>query len=100
MQLVRESQEAESARGQTPALHGAKITGGGCGGTVCVMGSRDEAGEAALEAVVKQYAKETGHVPHVFRGSSMGATQFGHLKMRRRSAAGSPTAPDTLSTDK
>ena len=79
VELVRE--EAESGGG---ALHGAKITGGGSGGTVCVLGRAGVAGEAALSRIVERYASETGHKPYVFSGSSEGAAAFGTLKVLRK----------------
>lgn len=60
-------------------LFGAKITGGGSGGTVAVLG--DQTSRAAIERVVASYAKETGHQPYVFSGSSPGALAFGHLRL-------------------
>ncbi len=57
-------------------LFGAKITGGGSGGTVAVLG--DQTSRAAIERVVARYAQETGHQPYVFNGSSPGALAFGH----------------------
>jgi len=59
-------------------LFGAKITGGGSGGTVAVLG--DQASRAAVERVVANYAKETGHQPYLFSGSSPGALAFGCLR--------------------
>ena len=52
-------------------LLGAKITGGGSGGTVVVLGFRDA--ENSLLEVVDQYKMKTGHHPFIFRGSSAGA---------------------------
>lgn len=60
-------------------LFGAKITGGGSGGTVAVLG--DQTSRAAIERVVASYAKETGHHPYIFNGSSPGALAFGHLRL-------------------
>jgi L-arabinokinase len=60
-------------------LFGAKITGGGSGGTVAVLG--DHTSRAAIERVVANYAKETGQQPYVFNGSSPGALAFGHLRL-------------------
>lgn len=71
-QLVR---EAGAARG----LYGAKITGGGSGGTVAVLGTRDA--EGALREVVEHYAGEVGGSPHVLRGSSPGAAEFGIARL-------------------
>ena len=65
-------------------LFGAKITGGGSGGTVCVLGRSGAAAEAALARVVERYGEETGHAPYVFSGSSEGADAFGTLMVRLR----------------
>ena len=64
-------------RGAGPAagLYGARITGGGCGGTVAVLGRRDASG--AIAHIVDAYEKETGYRPRVFAGSSPGAAAFG-----------------------
>src|SRR5882672_5566977 len=56
-------------------LFGAKITGGGGGGTVAVLGAND--GEAAFHRVVQRYAQARGLEPYVFEGSSPGADRFG-----------------------
>jgi galactokinase len=83
---VRQHMAAARAAGREPLLLGAKITGGGCGGTVCILGVAGEAGEEAVQALVDSYAAETGHQPKVFSGSSLGASQFGHLRLCRRGA--------------
>ena len=72
VELVREA-------GRAQGLYGAKITGGGSGGTVAVLGDR-EAGKA-IENLAARYAKETGHQPYIFAGSSPGSAAFGHLKL-------------------
>ena len=56
-------------------LYGAKITGGGSGGTVAVLG-RSDAG-AAIQRVAERYAEATGHTPLVLAGSSPGAAAWG-----------------------
>ena len=56
-------------------LYGAKITGGGAGGTVAVLG--DKNARASLERVVNRYADGQGATPYVFEGSSQGADAFG-----------------------
>lgn len=68
VELVREA-------GPAAGLFGAKITGGGSGGTVAVLGRTDAA--AAVKSVAARYGRETGHRPYVFVGSSPGACQFG-----------------------
>jgi L-arabinokinase len=56
-------------------LYGARITGGGSGGTVAVIGRRD-AGDA-IARVADEYERRTGYRPYVFAGSSPGVTAFG-----------------------
>ena len=67
--------------GPQQGLYGAKITGGGSGGTVAVLGSKDAA--VTIARVAEQYASETGHQPYLFQGSSPGGAAFGHLRLRR-----------------
>ena len=76
VELVKES--ASRAAG----LYGAKITGGGSGGSVCILGSRTEQSEEAVRAVAAEYQRRTGLEPYVFSGSSLGADQFGRLIVR------------------
>ena len=76
-ELVRLVREAGPASG----LYGAKITGGGSGGTVAVLGLREAGG--AVETVAREYARRTQREPLVISGSSPGAAAFGHLKLSR-----------------
>ena len=73
--------------GPASGLYGAKITGGGSGGTVCVLGSATPQAEASLQTVLSAYAKLSGHTPHVFSGSSVGAVAFGHVSVDLRRGA-------------
>jgi galactokinase len=66
--------------GQKGGLYGAKITGGGSGGTVAVLG-RNDAGDL-IEEIMHSYTKETGHKPYLFTGSSMGADEFGSILLK------------------
>ena len=84
VEFVMEERGAAEVMGKEPSLYGAKITGGGCGGTVCVVGTADEAGEEALQRVVARYEAATGHSPYVFEGTSEGAVGFGVMKVQRR----------------
>jgi L-arabinokinase len=68
VELVRE--ECDERR-----LFGAKITGGGAGGTVAVLGARGA--EEAFRRVVAKYAQARSCEPYVFEGSSIGADRFG-----------------------
>jgi L-arabinokinase len=63
------------AEGTAGGLYGARITGGGSGGTVAVLGRRDAA--PAIARVVSAYEGQTGYRPHVFAGSSPGVAAFG-----------------------
>lgn len=77
--------ELVRAAGSGQGLYGAKITGGGSGGTVAVIGRRGA--DAAVEAIAEQYARETGYIPIIFRGSSPGAAAFGYLRLRANRSA-------------
>jgi L-arabinokinase len=61
--------------GTGSGLYGARITGGGSGGTVAVFGRRDAG--AAIARVAEAYERDTGYRPHVFAGSSPGVLAFG-----------------------
>lgn len=74
VQLVREA-------GHAKGLFGAKITGGGSGGTVAVLG-RKEAGPE-VERIADEYHKITGRKPALISGSAPGAVKFGHLKLKK-----------------
>jgi galactokinase len=63
------------AEGVAAGLYGARITGGGSGGTVAVLGRRD-AGNA-IARVATAYHRQTRYPPHVFAGSSPGVIAFG-----------------------
>jgi L-arabinokinase len=67
------------ARGPKSGLYGAKITGGGSGGTVAILGRR-EAGRV-VDEIAGVYATRTGRTPIVFGHSSPGATGFGFLQL-------------------
>lgn len=69
------------AEGPASGLYGAKVTGGGAGGTVAVLGRHDA--EPAFRRVVDRYAEARQIEPYVFAGSSMGADRFGVLVMER-----------------
>lgn len=69
--------ELVQSLGSNNGLFGAKITGGGAGGTVAVLGLKTA--EAAFKEVVTAYAAQSGfsEAPYVFVGSSPGADAFG-----------------------
>jgi galactokinase len=63
------------AEGPSAGLYGARITGGGSGGTVAVLGRPDAM--PAIARVANAYERQTGYRPHVFAGSSPGVAAFG-----------------------
>ncbi|HEX3100818.1 MAG TPA: hypothetical protein VHQ01_03445, partial [Pyrinomonadaceae bacterium] len=71
VELVREH------RGE--GLYGARITGGGSGGTVAILarhGSRE-----TISQLAEQFGKELRQKPYIFHGSSPGCAAFGHLRL-------------------
>jgi galactokinase len=63
------------SEGLEAGLYGARITGGGSGGTVAVIGRRGAA--PAIARVADAYERQTGYRPHIFAGSSPGVIAFG-----------------------
>ncbi|MEO8520707.1 MAG: GHMP kinase [Acidobacteriota bacterium] len=76
--LVALAREAGAAAG----IYGAKITGGGSGGTVAVLGDRTSGD--VVRAIATRYAAESGRGGHVFHGSSPGAARVGAVALDRR----------------
>ena len=70
VELIRE-------RGPNQGLYGAKITGGGSGGTVAILCTDTPEAEAALLEVCRDYEKRVGIAPRPIIGSSPGAVMFG-----------------------
>jgi len=68
-------------RGAAKGLFGAKITGGGSGGTVAVFGRADSL-KREIPLIAQEYNRRTGLVPDVFEGTSPGALQFGAVHYR------------------
>ncbi|GHO89040.1 galactokinase [Dictyobacter formicarum] len=73
VELVREA-------GTAARLYGAKITGGGSGGTVAIL-ARTHA-EAQIQALATRYEHETGLKTTILRGSSPGAYAWGTGELR------------------
>jgi len=63
--------------GAAHGLYGAKITGGGCGGSLAVLLAANDSATSTLKAACDQYARKTGKTPRVMIGSSEGAMSFG-----------------------
>ncbi|XP_062025218.1 L-arabinokinase-like [Rosa rugosa] len=85
VQLVQEMQHSKSSKLDGGALYGAKITGGGSGGTVCAVGRNCLKSSQQIFEIQQRYKAATGYLPYIFEGSSPGAGKFGHLRIRRRS---------------
>jgi L-arabinokinase len=63
----------------TAGVYGAKITGGGSGGTVAVLAHRSA--KPAIDRIVELYSQRTQHQPTIISGSSDGAGRFGILRL-------------------
>jgi L-arabinokinase len=68
--------EAVRKRGPKAGLYGAKITGGGTGGTVAVFGKLAALKEQMPQIAV-EYSRRVGAMPDLFEGTSPGAMEFG-----------------------
>jgi len=68
--------EAVRKRGPKSGLYGAKITGGGTGGTVAVFG-KIEALKEHIPQIAKEYSRIIGAMPDIFEGTSQGSGEFG-----------------------
>jgi L-arabinokinase len=68
--------EAVRKRGPQRGLYGAKITGGGTGGTVAVFGKLDALKEEIPQIAI-EYSRRVGAIPDLFEGTSPGAMEFG-----------------------
>ncbi|XP_078443195.1 L-arabinokinase-like isoform X2 [Wolffia australiana] len=86
VKLVQEMQHRKGLDGRS-SLFGAKITGGGSGGSVCVAGKNCIRSSEEILEIQRRYKSATGHLPYIFEGSSPGAGKFGFLRLRRRRIA-------------
>jgi L-arabinokinase len=73
VQLVRERERA--------GLYGAKITGGGSGGTVAVLADEGARADEALAEVMSEYRQRSGRTPELFTGTSDGAWHVGTIQV-------------------
>ena len=74
VELVRQA-------GPDARLYGAKITGGGSGGTVAVLARRGA--DDHIQRIVELYERQTGLKTTILRGSSPGAKAWGTLQLFR-----------------
>jgi len=58
-------------------IYGAKITGGGSGGTVAILCNTGHQTDAAIAEVMSEYERQTARKPELFSGSSAGAWHVG-----------------------
>ncbi len=63
------------SEGPSNGLYGAKMTGGGAGGTVAVLCGKGSG--PAFARILQRYAERYGFRPYVFEGSSPGADRHG-----------------------
>ncbi len=68
--------EAVRKRGAKAGLYGAKITGGGTGGTVAVFG-KIAALKEHIPQIAMEFSRRVGVAPDIFEGTSPGAIEFG-----------------------
>jgi len=73
VELVRENTEN--------GLCGARITGGGSGGTVAIVGQRGC--RSLVDKIAEEYQNETDRTPYVFANSSPGCAPFGPIRLTR-----------------
>ncbi|KAK9699639.1 hypothetical protein RND81_08G186400 [Saponaria officinalis] len=85
VELVQEMQHVKTSEPEDTGLYGAKITGGGSGGTVCVLGRNSMKSSQQIYEIQQRYKAATGYLPFLFEGSSPGAGKFGYLKIRHTS---------------
>ena len=62
---------------ESAGLYGAKITGGGSGGTVAVFAEQGPRADAAVQEIMSVYQQQTGNAPEAFVGTSPGAWHVG-----------------------
>jgi L-arabinokinase len=67
------------AAGAADGIYGAKITGGGSGGTVAILAREDAADR--VHRIAAEYAERTAREPYVFEGTSDGAAITGAIQV-------------------
>jgi L-arabinokinase len=72
---------ALAAERRSDGVYGARITGGGSGGTVAILSDSD-AGNVVNE-IASEYQRQTGREPKIFHGSSPGCFEYGIVLARR-----------------
>ncbi|KAK9983934.1 hypothetical protein SO802_033459 [Lithocarpus litseifolius] len=83
VQLVQEIQHGKLSKSNEGTIYGAEITGGGSGGTVCVVGRNSVRSSEQILEIQQRYKKAPGYLPLLFEGSSPASGKFGYLKIHR-----------------
>ncbi|KAF9660615.1 hypothetical protein SADUNF_SadunfUnG0007800 [Salix dunnii] len=83
VRLVQEMQHGKPSSSEDGTLYGAKITGGGSSGIVCVIGRNCLRSSQQILEIQHRYKGGTGYLPFIFEGSSPGSGKFGYLRIRR-----------------
>nr|POE99831.1 l-arabinokinase [Quercus suber] len=68
VQLVQEIQHGKLSKFKERTIYGAKITGGGSSGTVCVVGRNSLRSSEQILEIQQRYKKATGYLPFLFEG--------------------------------
>jgi L-arabinokinase len=69
-------------------LYGARITGGGLGGTVAVLAENSDRARETLSQIAAEYQRQTGCPAQVMSGGSPGAWQIGTRELESLDAEG------------
>ena len=64
-------------KNERSGLYGAKITGGGQGGTVAVLCEQSPRADEAVQKILTEYGQQTGRKPQLLSGTSPGAWHVG-----------------------
>ena len=74
------------SRALKAGFFGAKMTGGGAGGVVAILGRSGD--QRAIHSVAQEYAAGRSAMPHIFEGSSDGVDAFGVRTLQLSPALG------------
>jgi galactokinase len=78
------------SRALQAGFFGAKMTGGGAGGVVAILGRSNSESRHAIQKLAQEYGAEHGAMPHIFEGCSNGADVFGVQTIRIAHTEGAP----------
>lgn len=75
--LASEACDELVSRALKAGFPGAKMTGGGAGGVVAILGCSGSESRHAIHEIAKQYGANCDAMPYIFDGSSSGVDAFG-----------------------